>query len=192
MPWRRPTATITITGTVVQVDMNSSTPFPLAIVSLVDSPGAMADAVTTDGAGAFSLVIQTGGNPVDGALDVVGARETLSYFSRPLVADLANATIQVFDNTLFQDTASVCGRPFDPQRPTVIAFVIDAQGNPVDGAPLTSSPAATWCGQKAGGGIVTDTSGADGFAFAFELPPGSVQIRFDMERTRTSIPSSLV
>ncbi len=176
-----PPGTIRITGTVQQVDGVSGmmAPLPNAAVSLVEQPAGVGSAASlSDAEGRFELVIATNGMPLDGALRAAAPnkRTTVQYFSRPIVEDV-DATLQVYDEQLFQMIAQLCQMPFESNAPVFLVFVSDAGNNPVEGAPLSSMPDTTFCAQDSTGSFTpTNKSGAGGLAFNFQLPPGLVAL----------------
>lgn len=170
---------IRISGEVQRLDgMQAGTPLAGETISLIDTtPGASAEEVVSDPAGGFELVIMTSGLPVGGAVQAAGntLRTTRSYFTRPLTGDVST-TIQVFEDAFWTQVAESCGSTFAQILPTIIAVVVDAQGNPLEGVPIASTPSTKWCGQSAGGKVAPDQTGAGGVAFALELPPGPIEI----------------
>lgn len=173
--------TIRITGTVQQVDGISgmTAPLPNASVSLVEQPAGVGSAASlSDAQGRFELVIETGGRPLDGAIRAAAPNErtTVQYFTRPIVEDV-DATLQVYDEQLFQMVAQMCQLPFNSIAPVYLVFVIDAANNPVEGATLSSMPDSTFCAQNTDGSVTNaNKTGVGGFAFNFQLPPGLVTL----------------
>lgn len=99
---------------------------------------------TTDANGAYTLVIETGGNALDGYLKATLATylDTYLYPPEPVTADLDGASINmVTTSTLDLLANTLCGANQMNTNGVIAAIVIDAAEMPVAGAMVTSSPA---------------------------------------------------
>lgn len=133
---------------------------------------------TSGGTGAFSIVIGTGGVPVDGYLKATksGEMDTYLYPNAPLAADASNLAVVMITPdtlTLLQLGASATQ---DADKGLVAVVVLDCDGNPVQGATVSIGSATIRYDGAAGPSATAAATGADGIAYAFNVPAGDATV----------------
>jgi hypothetical protein len=165
-----------ITGTTVYVDMTGAHPLSAATVEWVSTgPVVM---TTSDAAGAFTLEIP---RPAPDAGWVharhVNYRDSYVDGGSPIASDISALQILLMTPgtfTGFTTLASVTPIAGDGM---ILVAVLDAQGHVVAGASVSSSPGGVVRYNAAGIPSSSATStDADGLAYIFNLPPGSVTV----------------
>jgi hypothetical protein len=168
--------TIMVSGTASEVSATGSNPSPGVLVqafanSAETTPVAMA---TTDASGNYTLVITTGGAPVDGFVKgtKAGLLDTYLYAPITLTADFAGASLNMVTQSTFDLLSNtLCAANQVPTNGAIAVIVHDAAGMPVAGATVTSSPAASKYCYNMGAfpnksATVTDV---DGIAYMFNV-----------------------
>jgi len=173
--------TITISGTAVEQTQTASTPLAGVAISgytVSDDNTAIATA-TTDAQGNYSLSVPTHGAPVDGYLKATksGEVDTYLYPPAPMTADFPMAPVNMVSTSNYSTLRSFIGGTAG--KGLVIALVVDAGGQPVAGATVSSSPAsAKYVYMDANGNpFSTTATAADGISFMIDTPPtGTVTV----------------
>ena len=172
-------ATIMISGIASQQSISGPTPLAGVVVAAYKSsdPNTVVTMATTDNAGAYTLTITTNGMPVDGFLKATktGNADTYLFQPAPLVADFTNASINMLDNNLY---GLLSGG--DTTKAFAALEVLDAAGNLVAGAAVTSNPASAKVGYSSGTSplpnYMATATAADGRAFLQGVPTGTVSV----------------
>lgn len=170
-------ATLVISGAAEEISATGSSPVEGLLVQAFASsdeatPVAMA---MTDATGNYSLTITTNGVALDGYLKATktGLLDTYLYPPEPLVADFAGASLNMISPGTF-DTLSglLCRATQDAAKGTVALLVTDAADQPVAGATIASTPAATNTCYNGATGLpsaqATETA-ADGVGYLFNV-----------------------
>lgn len=171
--------TITLTGVASEIKVEGTTPVAGAIVEAHRETEAIAMATaTTDAAGAYALTLDTDGVAIDGYLlaKADGYKDTYLYPAGPFSAD-ARASMLLLTDSTFDLAGTLAQVAQEPAKGWIGVMAVDADGNPVAGVTIKTTPAGT-VRYGAGGypsatATVTD---ADGRAYVFNVPAGKVTI----------------
>ncbi len=142
------------------------------------TPVAMA---TTDAQGMFSLQVMTNGEPLDGYLLATksGYVDLYMYPQGAFTGDYANADVNMItpSNKDFLNNLANGGQMAG--KGLIGLAILDANGTPVAGATISSTPAAGAYRYTGSNGLpsgsATSTS-ADGVAFMFNVPSGPITV----------------
>jgi hypothetical protein len=142
------------------------------------TPLAMA---TTNATGDFSMTLMTNGMPIDGYLLAKkgGYVDLYMYGTGPFTEDFTDANLNMITPGNKDFLSSLAGGMQMAGKGLIGLQVRDAQGNPVAGATVSSSPASGAYKYTGSNGLpdsnATSTS-ADGVAFMFNVPSGPIQV----------------
>lgn len=137
---------------------------------------------TTDADGNYSLSATTGGEPLDAFVYATaeGYVPTREYPGQPVSADLVGAPIPLLTEDLLASLHVFAGNIVqEPDKATMFMVVADCDGNPVEGATVSTDPAAGDIVYADANGfpnssrVATSTAG---IAFLFNVPTGSVEV----------------
>jgi hypothetical protein len=167
---------LTVSGTAKEQGQSGASPLSGVTIAAyqtgLDTPLAMA---TSDATGNFSFVINDG--LLDGYLKATksGYTDTYIYPAAPLNKDTTVET-SLLSTSTFGLLVTFAGG--DSSKGVIIAIVADANGTPVSGAKVTSTPSSGVYKYSDGTGAPTSTSGtpADGTAFFLSAPLGAVMV----------------
>ncbi len=166
---------ITITGTATaRSGTSTSMAAGVMITAYRNGSDAVVAMTTTDASGNYSLVIETGGQALDGYLKGTLATYMDSYLYPPAIvdADLDGASMNMITpGTLDLLANTLCAANQTTATGTVAVIILDAAEMPVAGAVAASSPAATKVCYNSGGfpsrnATMTDD---DGVAYMFNV-----------------------
>lgn len=166
---------ITITGTATARSTSSSALAGVTIAAYRNGDDASVVAMTTSAAnGSYTLVVPTGGFALDGYLKgtISGYLDSYLYAPAPIVADMDSASMNMITSGTRDLLANtVCAASQLTTNGMIAAITIDAAENPVAGAKVTSSPAASKTCYNMGGfpnknAAMTDT---DGLVYLFNV-----------------------
>jgi len=169
---------ITVTGQATERQLDgSSTPTADVTVAAFKNTDEATPVVmtTTDAQGNYTLMIPTGGVPVDGFIKgtKTGDVDTYLYAPAPLVADFAGGSINLLSDFLYgTGLPAVCqAGASDPAKGVIAVIVQDAAAMPVADATVAADPAATKScytnnGSPSGSAMMTAT---DGVALMFNV-----------------------
>lgn len=176
-------AMITISGEATKREGINETPAEGAMVAAYknsdpNTPVAMA---TADAAGMYSLTVATGGVAVDGYIKatLAGFLDLYLYPPKPLTADFAGASLNIVNQDTVNLMYTICQHSQDTTKTQIAVIVADAAENPIAGATVTASPAATKScfngtnGLPSGAAMMTE---ADGIAYLLNVNPGEVTV----------------
>lgn len=169
--------TIAISGVASQRATSGSTPvegLTVAAYAVSDETTPLA-MTTTDADGKFTLMLDTGGTAIDGYLKATGSGFVDTYWYPPKLfgADYADAGLNMLAPQTFDLLANtLCrGNQDTTAKGMIAAEVRDASDTPVEGATISSDPAATgYCYDS--GGFPSSTATAtdpDGIGYMFNL-----------------------
>jgi hypothetical protein len=167
---------LTLSGTTVEQGQSGSTPLTSVTITAYRSSDNMQVATaTSDAQGKYSLAISA--TPLDGYLKATksGYTDTYYYPAAPWGQD-ATIAASLLSTSTFGLLVTFAGG--DSSKGLIIANIVDAAGNPVTGAKVTSTPASGIYKYSDGTGAPTSTSGtpADGTAFFLSVPVGNVTV----------------
>ncbi len=170
------TGALTLTGSSVQQGQSGASPLAGATIAAYrvgsDTPVAMA---TSDAQGKYTLSIETA--PFDGYIKASKSSyaDTYVYPASPWTADASIETSQL-SSTTFSLLNTFAGG--DSDKGLIIATIVDANGEPVSGAKISSAPAAGSYKYSDGTGSPTggSTTPEDGVAFYMSAPVGNVAL----------------
>ncbi|MFO0618698.1 MAG: hypothetical protein U0414_39260 [Polyangiaceae bacterium] len=172
-------AVIDLGGDVSGIDGASTSKVMGAKVELFKND-VLASTTTSGAMGVFSFLdVATNGMPVDGYLRASDPKflDTYVYPPYPLAKDTPNAAVLLVSPSTIT-LLSMIGLPAqNPQNAFVGILVVDCDGNPVEGATVSTNPPGT---VKYGMGMLPSNSatstGADGLAYVFNVPAGPVVV----------------
>jgi hypothetical protein len=135
----------------------------------------------TDANGDYSMVVPTGGVPIDGFFkaSLQGYMDTYLYAPGLIVEDFPSARVAMLAPDTFTTLAdTLCGANQQATNAAIIAIVADANTDPMAGATVGSAPAASkYCYNAVGipnrTATATDT---DGIAYYLNVPAGRVTV----------------
>ena len=180
-------ANVTLAGIAKTVTTTGQNPVAGITVTAFSSAGATLESDTSDSAGAYSITTASGGVPVDGYAQATGTgyMTTYLYPAAPIADNIDNATALVIDAGTFFAIQVIAGLGGlgDGQQPGngwIGVIVEDCNGDPVEGATVTTSPAGSairYLGPPDGLPVADDTStDASGLALVFNVPAGNVEV----------------
>jgi hypothetical protein len=134
---------------------------------------------TTGLNGAFSLTLPTGGTPLDAYLHVSSTGNVDSYVYPPVPFAAASARdVPLITTALRTGVADEANVMLEADTGLVYLQVLDCNGDPIEGATVTTTPPGD-VSYTAGSFVpVADatSTGAAGTAYIFNLPPGNVEV----------------
>jgi hypothetical protein len=172
-------AMITIAGTAFDNGQNSSTPLAGVAISLKNrADDSTLASATSDAQGKYSMSVTTGGHVVDAYILATksGYTDAAAFPAAPFQADNPKADSNLVTTGNFNLLTLYTGQ--QSSNGIVIAEILDANSMPVQGAVVSSTPAA-------GSYLYSDSNGTpasgmstntDGTSFLVNVPPGSVTI----------------
>jgi hypothetical protein len=175
-------ATLTVAGDMQSLGVAGGTPVSGATVSafIAGNPTAVA-MDTTDGTGAYSIAVDNpGGTPVDAYLRAPSPNNKTVYLFPPtlIYEDIPMAPIRTIADNLFGTFLALAqADPITPGNGVIALVVADCEGNPLEGATVSSpgNPAAQIRYNGTNGlpsGAATATA-ADGIGYIINVPPGA-------------------
>lgn len=178
-------AQITISGQATAQDTSGSTPLAGVTVAAfrTNDENAPIATTTTDAQGNYSLTLETGGVAIDGYLKATtsGYKTTYLYPPYPLAMDFDKASILMVTQSTW-DSLSQIAQGNQQAGKGIIGLVVTDGANPVGGATVSSTPAATPVRYNAAlGTLVIPSADAtethtDGVAYLFNAPPGQLTV----------------
>lgn len=167
--------TVQLTGTIAETGV------PIAAGATVDAieiaTGTKLASATSGAAGMYSIAVPTKGAPLDLYLDVKspGRLDTRAYLEPQINSDRQEYII-VFSPATLQQLATDAGTAQPADKGLILAQVYQA-GQPVAGATATVPFGPTcYSDVNASPECTLPSTGADGIAWIFAAPPGSVVI----------------
>jgi hypothetical protein len=173
-------ATINVSGTASEIGVGGRTPVEGVVVEAYREGQAAVVATATSAAdGTFTVVIETGGVPLDGYLLAKHSphKNTYLYPPAPLIADTNQATVLLLTQGTFDAVEALTRVTQDPAKGFIGINVLDAANMSVAGATVSSSPAGVV--KYNSGGLPNETAAmtdTDGLAFIFNVGPGTVNV----------------
>jgi len=173
---------VTVSGTVIKIDAGGQ---PAALEgAIVELRRASNDRAMDDNApggtpadGSFSLSGRTRGNPLEAYLHASadGVAPTRVYPPLPLTSDLAMVPVPTFTPLVL----GFLSPDQEPENGIVVVAVLDCSGTPIQGATVSSTPEAGEVVYAGANGLPdpgATSTGAQGFAFLLNVPPGPVTV----------------
>lgn len=170
---------ITVSGTASERSLSGTNPVAGITVAAYSNaaPTTVVAMTTTDASGNYSLMVPTGGKPVDGFFKATksGYVDTYLYAPAPITADFAGASLNMLTPSNFNLLSStLCNANQDSAKGTIAVEVVQAVASSpttIGGAMVSASPAATkYCYDQGGipnkNATMTDT---DGVAVMFNV-----------------------
>lgn len=173
---------ITVMGIASEVGIGGRTPTAGVMVTAFKEGDDATPIVsaTTDGAGAYTLVIPTNGTALDGYLvgKLSGRKDTYLYPPRAISADLPSAPVLILTQATFDAAATLAQTPQGAGMGWIGVQVFDAANMPVAGVTVSSSPAGMvrYNGTNGLPSKTPTSTAADGIAYIFSVAPGTVTI----------------
>ena len=138
---------------------------------------------TSDSSGNYSITIQTNGEAIDGFLKatLAGHKDTYLYPPYPLTADFDQASVIMVTPDTYDDLNTFAQGNQMAGKALIGAVVTDGT-DPLEGAMVTSSPAAsvTRYNDEAAGFVFPSSQATsthtDGVAYLFNVTPGPVTV----------------
>lgn len=170
---------ITVTGQATEISATGSVPLAgVAVNAYRNGDDATSVAMaTTDASGNYSLTITTNGQALDGYIKATLANYTDTYLYPPfaLAENFDGASLKMVKPATYGILHSLCGAgTVDTAKGTVAAIVASAPNTsaaPVEGATVSSAPAATKYCYNMGALPNKDATAtaADGIGYMFNL-----------------------
>ena len=175
---------ITIGGTALSSDNNSSTPLAGAAVKLLRvSDDSVLGMATTGADGKYAFTVQTNGQVVDAYLLATADtfQPAAAFPAAPFQADTSTADSNLVKAGNYSALAGFTGQKDCSADPsTCLGFavveILDANNMPVDGAVASSTPSAMYHYMAGVLPTGTDSTDSSGTAFYSNLTPGMVTI----------------
>jgi hypothetical protein len=169
-------AMITISGTVIDRGI-SSPPLAGATLKVMTRTGTMLGMGTSDANGLFSIMITTGGLPVDGYVQAtaMGHIETDAYPAVPWSADWDLSALNMVTPGILTVLAAEASITVDMTKAQIFVGVQDCSGNGVDMATVSSNPMGqvVYLVGQSPDSTATSTD-PQGFAVIANVTPGPV------------------
>ena len=173
-------ATINVSGSASAIGLGGRDPVEGVVVEAYREGESTVVAMATSAAdGTFTVVVQTGGVPLDGYLLAKHSphKNTYLYPPAPLIADTNAATVLLLTSQTFDAVEALTRVTQDTAKGWIGIMVVDAANMPVAGATVSSTPAGVVKYNASGApsetAVMTDT---DGIAFVFNVGPGTVNV----------------
>lgn len=175
--------TVTVSGEAFTVGIGGQTAIEDATIqaySAADDQPISGATDTSDAQGLWSITTDVGSEPLDAY--VVASHEmqfdTYLFPPSPIFEDLGGASIIMLNQTSLNLLADLIGVTLDPAEGMLLVVVLDCEGNPVEGASVTSVPAAGDTAYMNGQFPSTNTTETDstGIAMLFNVPAGDVEV----------------
>ena len=178
---------VTISGTASEVSQSGQT--PLAGVKIEAFRNANETTpiatTTTDAQGNYSLTVQTNGEVIDGFLKATktGYKDTYLYPPYAIMMDFSGGSVLMLTQQTW-DTLDNLTNANQMDGKGVVALIVTDGMNPVGGAMVSSTPAASPAPARYNATVGTLTlpsstasmTHTDGVAYLFNLPPGQVTV----------------
>jgi hypothetical protein len=181
-PIPNPTAaTVTVSGDVVTISGGSQAAVEDALITGYgsdDQPLAGATD-TSDAQGNWSITASVGNEPLDAYVRATHAEYMDTYLYPPtsLYEDLTGASV-IMLNSGTLGLLELLGLSQDDDKGVLLVAVLDCDGNPVEGASVTTTPAAGQTAYLENGAPSTTATATDssGAAMLFNVPAGDVEV----------------
>jgi hypothetical protein len=180
-------ATVTISGQATSQSTSGSTPEAGVMIQAFRNANentAIA-MTTTDAQGNYSLTIETNGEAIDGFLKATksGFKTTYLYPPYPIEMDFSTASIILVTQATYEALSNIA-QANQAAGKGVVALIVTDGTNPVGGATVSSTPAASPAPARYNGVVGTlvlpsataNMTHTDGVAYLFNLPPGQVTV----------------
>jgi hypothetical protein len=173
--------TVTVSGQTVSITAQGQQALAgVEVQAYDDADEAITDAIdTSDAQGAWSITADVGNEPLDAYVrgTLAGYLDTYLFPPTPLFEDLTGASIIMLDSGALA-LLGFLGLSQDNDKGVLLVAVLDCDGNPVEGASVTTTPPAGQTayldnGQPSTSATATDSSGA---AMLFNVPAGDVEV----------------
>jgi len=175
-------ATIMISGTASSIGVGGSTPEAGVLVEAFANAAdtTVITMAMTDAQGNYTLTVTTNGKPLDGFLKATRGSDFVDTYLYPpfaLATDFAGASMNLVSSGTFDALYSFCGvSGGDPTKGLVAVLVTNdptmASAQAVEGATISSSPAATKSCYNASNGLPSGSATAtqpDGIGYLFDV-----------------------
>jgi hypothetical protein len=177
--------TVTVTGDTFTVGLSGQTAVTGVPIKAFANGNATPLAMTTsDSNGKFSVMLTTGGTPIDGYLlgsdNGMGQSylDTYLYPPYPLAKDQGSASILLASSGTLSTLGLITGQSQMSTNAFVAVVVSDCSNMPITGATISTSPAGTICYHQSGANFScgSGATGSDGIAFVFNVTPGQTMV----------------
>lgn len=175
-------ATATVSGDAFSVGFGGQTPVQGAEIQAYDAADqAISGATdTSDAQGDWSITADLGNEPLDAYVRAVHTSylDTYLFPPTPIYQDLGGASIIMLDTTSLGLLSQLVSVTQDNDKGMLLVVVLDCNGDPVEGATVTSNPAAGETAYIDGQTPSTSATATDssGVAMLFNVPPGDVEV----------------
>lgn len=179
------TIQVTVSGKATGQTASGSTPLTGVTITAYRNADENTPLATTtsDGAGNYTITVQTNGESIDGFLKASrqGYLDTYLYPPYPLMMDFSNASIVMVSQATFDALGTLAQANQQPGK-GVIGLVVTDGNAPVGSAMVTSNPQSLPVRYNAlNGTLVLPSTTAtstytDGVAYIFNVTPGQVTV----------------
>ena len=174
---------VSLSGTVFTLMNLAETPVQGATVAAFTrgAEDAALDSDTTDAEGVYELSAATGGVPLDAFVraEEDGYIPTRVYPPTVVATSLADVPIPLLDQNLLQTLTFFAGVDQDPELGIVLLVVADCEGTPIEGATVSSTPAAgdiVYANEQGIPSADQTATAGQGIAYLFNVPLGEVTV----------------
>ena len=175
---------LSISGIVVAVGVGVVQDAAVAALNVSDD-ASLAD-TTSNAGGAYTLVIDSNTDPVDAYLSVTatGYLDSYVYPPVPFLASTATTSLVMVTSTQRSDGATAGGVTLEAGTGLVYVLVVDCNGDPIEGATISSSPGGdvVYVENDVPSAAATATD-ASGRAIIFNVGPGDVEVDAEIDGT---------
>ena len=174
---------VSLSGTVFTLQNLSETPVQGATVAAFTrgAEDTALDSDNTDAQGVYELSAATGGVPLDAFVraEETGYIPTRVYPPTVVATSLADVPIPLLDQNLLDTVTFFAGVDQDPDLGIVLLVVADCEGTPIEGATVSSTPAAgdiVYANEQGIPSSDQTATAAEGIAYLFNVPLGEVTV----------------
>lgn len=176
------TQTITISGTTTERGLSGTTNVQGVAIDafrVTDENTSIAQA-TSSAQGAYAIMIPTGGQPLDGYMRATKASymDIFLYPPGPFTDSASGIEINMITPQTFGFLGQLAGVQQQAGKGFIALAVVDAAGNPVQGATVSTNPAGTvrYMGANGTPSSTATSTSAEGVAFVFNVAAGPVTV----------------
>jgi hypothetical protein len=174
---------LVISGTTTERGLSGTTAVAGVTVAVYKNGNESSSLVSamSDAQGNFTMMVPTGGMPIDGYLLATksGYVDLYMYPTGAFIANSESNDINMITPGNKDFLNSLAGGNQMAGKGLIGLAVVDGQGNPVEGATVSSTPAAGAYRYTDSGGLPSSSAmktSADGVAFMFNVPNGQITV----------------
>ena len=169
----------TLGGSAVTISGTSEVAASGVTVKAEDASGNVLGTATTNGSGAYSMSLSTGGQALDVHLyaSKSGDLDTAVYPATALYESTNGGYVVIITSSDLSLLGELSGQSQDSNKAAIGVIVVDCLGNAISGATVSTDPAGTPVylsgGLPSSSATSTDSTG---IGLVFNVPPGTVNV----------------